>query len=87
MLGWLLHEHGIEPHITVFDKSARKYGTFARDDFAYDHQANVYVCPGGKKPGTTGTLLNDDATMLCRAIKHDGSGCILKLRYLACPWF
>jgi hypothetical protein len=22
MLGWLVHEHGIEPHVTVFDKSA-----------------------------------------------------------------
>jgi len=31
MLGWLVHEQGIEPHVTVFDKSARKDGTFARD--------------------------------------------------------
>ena len=23
MLGWLVHEHGIEPHVTVFDKSQR----------------------------------------------------------------
>src|SRR5262245_53022159 len=23
MLGWLVYEHGIEPHVTVFDKSAR----------------------------------------------------------------
>jgi hypothetical protein len=22
-----MHEHGIEPHVTVFDKSARKDGT------------------------------------------------------------
>jgi hypothetical protein len=27
MLGWLVHEHGIEPHVTVFDKSARSDGT------------------------------------------------------------
>jgi len=26
MLGWLVDEHGIEPHVTVFDKSARKSG-------------------------------------------------------------
>jgi hypothetical protein len=31
MLGWLVHEHGIEPHVTVFDKSARQDGTFSRD--------------------------------------------------------
>jgi transposase len=64
MLGWLVHEHGIEPHVTVFDKSARKDGTFSRDDFTYDHERDIYFCPGGKTLTTTGTLVNDDATML-----------------------
>ncbi len=27
MLGWLVYEHGIEPHVTVFDKSERKDGS------------------------------------------------------------
>ena len=27
MLGWLVHKHGIEPHVTVFDKSTRQDGT------------------------------------------------------------
>lgn len=31
MLGWLVYQHGIEPHVTVFDKSARTDGTFARE--------------------------------------------------------
>ena len=48
MLGWLVYEHGIEPHVTVFDKSTRKDGTFSRDDFTYDHARDVYVCPGGR---------------------------------------
>ena len=47
MLGWLLYEHGIEPHVTVFDKSARTDGTFSREDFTYDHAGDVYRCPGG----------------------------------------
>jgi hypothetical protein len=34
--------------VTVFDKSARKDGTFSRQDFTYDHEGDVYVCPGGK---------------------------------------
>src|SRR6202167_2541869 len=34
MLGWLVYEHGIEPHVTVFDKSTRQDGTFS-DDFTY----------------------------------------------------
>ena len=70
-LGWLLYEHGIEPHVTVFDKSARTDGTFSRADFTYDHAADVYRCPGGKTLTTTGTLVNDEATILYRASKHD----------------
>jgi transposase len=80
MLGWLVHEHGIEPHVTVFDKSARKDGTFSRDDFTYDHERDIYLCPGGKTLTTTGTLVNDDATMLYRASQHDCLGCALKSR-------
>src|ERR1700689_5800493 len=41
MLGWLVYEHGIEPHVTVFDKSTRQDGTFSRDDFTYDHVGDV----------------------------------------------
>ncbi len=78
MLGWLVHEHGIEPHVTVFDKSARNDGTFSRDDFTYDHERDVYFCPGGKTLTTTGTLVNDDATILYRASKHDCTECTLK---------
>jgi hypothetical protein len=36
MLGWLVNERAIEPHVPVFDKSARDDGTFSRADFAYD---------------------------------------------------
>jgi transposase len=83
MLGWLLHEQGIEPHVTVFDKSARHDGTFSRDDFTYDHERDVYFCPDGKTLTTTGTLVNDNATLLYRASKHDCTACALKPR--CCP--
>jgi len=53
MPGWLVEERGIEPHVTVFDKSARKDGTFSRDDFTYDHERDIYVCPGGRMLTTT----------------------------------
>lgn len=78
MLGWLVYEHGIEPHVTVFDKSARKDGTFSREDFTYDHERDAYFCPGGIMLTTTGTLVNDGATMLYRASKNDCTGCALK---------
>src|SRR6202521_4153019 len=66
MLGWLVHEHGIEPHVTVFDKSARKDGTFSREDFHYDQANDVYFCPGRKTLTTTGTRVNDGETLLYR---------------------
>ena len=78
MLGWLVNEHGIEPHVTVFDKSARKDGTFSREDFTYDHERDVYFCPGGKTLTTTGTRVNDGATLLYRASKTNCDACALK---------
>ena len=33
----------------MFDKSQRSDGTFSRADFAYDHEQDLYVCPGGKE--------------------------------------
>jgi len=83
MLGWLVYERGIEPHIPVFDKSARTDGTFEREDFTYDHRSDVYVCPAGKRLACTGTLVNDGATLLYRASKHDCDACELKPR--CCP--
>ena len=82
MLGWLVYEHGIEPHVTVFDKSARKDGTFSREDFIYDHAGDVYHCPGGKMLTTTGSLL-DGTTLRYRATKYDCQACRLKPR--CCP--
>ena len=49
MLGWLVDERGIEPHVRLIDKSERTDGTFSRSDFAYDPEGDLYVCPGGKE--------------------------------------
>src|SRR3984885_5012366 len=83
MLGWLVDERGIEPHVTVFDKSARKDGTFSREDFRYDQIKDVYICPGGKTLTTTGTRVNDGDTLLYRAAKADCDACALRSR--CCP--
>ena len=44
---------------------------------------HVYVCPAGKVLTSTGTLVNDGATLLYRASKHDCDTCELKPR--CCP--
>ncbi len=83
MLGWLVEQNGIEPHVTVIEKSARTDGTFSREEFAYDAQRDIYICPDGKPLSTTGTLVNDGATMLYRASNRDCQFCALKPR--CCP--
>lgn len=67
MLVWIVYEHGIEPHVTVSDKSPRKDGTFSRDDFTDGRERNIYLCPGAKGLTTTGTCVNEaPATWLAR---------------------
>ena len=83
MLGWLVNEHAIEPHIPVFDKSVRDDGTFSREDFEYDQEPISTVCPAGKVLTSTGTLVNDGETLLYRASKYDCDACKLKPR--CCP--
>ena len=90
MVGWLVDERGIEPHVKLMDKSERMDGTFSRSDFIYDPEANVYVCPGGKelkkyhrnfsKPRDG---LTKSGTLLYFARKHDCDVCALKPK--CCP--
>jgi transposase len=83
MLGWLAYEQGIEPHVSVFDKSARRDGTFQRSDFTFDQAGDVYFCPAGKMLATNGRLVNDETTLLYRASTYDCQACDLKER--CCP--
>ena len=36
MVGWLVDERGIEPHVNLIDKSERTDGTFSCSDFTFD---------------------------------------------------
>jgi hypothetical protein len=73
MLNWLIEERHIAPHIPVIDKSARRDGTFAREDFRYDHGSDTYTCPAGKTLTTTGMLVNEGATLLYRGSTLESS--------------
>jgi hypothetical protein len=83
MLNWLVEEKQIAPHVPVIDKSGRRDGTFAREDFRYDEATDTYICPGGKPLTTTGTLVNEGATLLYRASTADCGHCELTPR--CCP--
>ena len=82
-LNWLVNDKNIAPHIPVIDKSKREDGTFSREDFRFDKERNVYVCPANKTLTTTGTAINDDETLRYLATTSDCRGCPLKVR--CCP--
>ncbi len=82
-LNWLVKDKKIAPHIPVIDKSKRDDGTFSRDDFTFDKERNVYVCPAGKVLATTGKLVNDGETLLYLASTGDCRTCLFKAQ--CCP--
>jgi hypothetical protein len=82
---------GIAPHIPVFDKSARREGTFERADFVHDAEQDTSTCQAGnelkqsrrgftkpkkKKP-------DEDGMLRCRASKAYCDVCEPKAR--CCP--
>ena len=77
MLGWLV-AHDIDPHIPVWDRSeVAAKGKFARGDFSYDKERDLYVCPGGKELKTSGTV-HDGTTIKYIAKSSDCRQCPLK---------
>ena len=82
-LNWLVKDKKIAPHIPVIDKSKREDGTFSRDDFMFDKERNVYICPAGKTLTTTGKLVNDGETLLYLASTRDCRNCLFKAQ--CCP--
>jgi transposase len=81
-LNWIVTEKNIAPHIPVIDKSKREDGAFSREDFTFDKDRDVYICPAGKILTTTGTVVNHDE-LLYRARKRDCDICPFKMR--CCP--
>jgi transposase len=86
-LAWLVHERDIHPHIPVFDKSARRDGTFERAAFTYDHDDDSYVCPGGKRLrprnrnfANPRSNVGQDGFIRYRARQRDCAACDLRQR-------
>jgi len=87
MLNWLVNKQQIAPHIPVIDKSGRDDGTFARSDFTYDPEGDLYRCPGGKELKQHRRAFRidhpdvpPDDTYRYRASKADCDACDLKSR-------
>jgi hypothetical protein len=52
MLGWLVDEKQIAPHIPVWDRTQRDDETLSSSDFQWDESADEYRCPLRKKRRT-----------------------------------
>ncbi len=81
LLGQLV-ARDIAPHIPVWDKAKRRDGTFSREDFTFDGERGVYICPQGNTLKTTGRV-HDGKTLLYRSSKLDCERCPLKPQ--CCP--
>jgi hypothetical protein len=90
ILGWMVDEKAIEPHVPLWEKGERSDDTLSRSDFVFDAKADSYTCPQGKqlkrfhrefrKPRTGITKAN---TVNYRASEFDCGHCPLKAR--CCP--
>lgn len=88
-LVWLV-DKGVAPHIPVFDRSARRDGTFERGDFFYDQDDDSYLCPTGnrlRQYNRNFTMarsgIDKDGFRRYRARKQDCDDCALRLQ--CCP--
>ena len=81
-LNWIVNEKNIAPHIPVIDKSKREDGTFSREDFRFDEERNVYVCPAGKTLTTTSHVGPDHGIRYFASVR-DCRACALKSK--CCP--
>ncbi len=90
MLGWLVEEKQITPHVPVHDKSEGKATLFGRSDFAWEPTKDRYTCPDGHflernrrtftSPRTGITKAN---TITYRASESDCARCSKKTQ--CCP--
>jgi transposase len=82
VLGWMVNDKGIAPHVPVWDKSERTDGSFGRSAFSFDAENNRYVCPAGKLLKPTWRMKKKNPNMY-RASQYDCLACPLKSQ--CCP--
>ena len=90
LLGWMVNDKGIEPHVPVWDRTQRDDGTLSSTDFEWNEQADEYRCPQGKalrKQRRTfknlRTHITKAGTIIYRARQSDCANCPMKAH--CCP--
>ena len=49
MLGWMVNEKHIEPHVALLEPPGTPTTNFTIKDFVYDKEEDVFTCPNGKE--------------------------------------
>lgn len=90
ILGWMVNERAIEPHVPVWDRTQRKDETLSSSEFQWDEQADEYRCPQGhalrnqwrafQNPRSHVTKAD---TIIYRSSQSDCATCTMKSR--CCP--
>ena len=90
MLGWMVDDKGIEPHVPVWDRTQRDDGTLSSSDFQWSEEADEYRCPQGHALRKQWRLFKNERThvtqadtIIYRASQHDCANCPMKQR--CCP--
>lgn len=83
LLKWLW-DRGIAPHVPVWDKSKQTGGRFTKEDFVFDRDKNVYICPAGAELTHSG-VVDQGRILPYRASKNDCSICALKPQCTTAP--
>ena len=85
MLGWLVHDKRIEPHVPVWDKTSRTDGSLSVSDFQWHADRNEYICPAGhplrsewRQFANPRTHITNADTVIYRANQKSCAGCSLK---------
>lgn len=90
LLGWMVNEKAIEPHVPVWDKTQRNDETLSSSDFQWHEQADEYRCPQGHvlrsqwRPfKNLRTHVTKADTIIYRSSQSDCATCPMKAR--CCP--
>jgi len=90
ILGWMVKEKAIEPHVPVWDKTQHQDETLSSSEFHWNERANEYRCPQGhalrsrrRTFKNLHTHITKANTIIYRSSQLDCVGCPMKAR--CCP--
>jgi transposase len=90
LLGWMVNDKAIEPHVPLWDRTQRTDDTLSSSDFRWDEERNEYRCPQGWALRTDWRTFRNPRsritkadTLLYKSRQSDCASCPMKAR--CCP--